>query len=199
MTSGRPAAPEGEQPEPTVRVTDRRRVDPDTGEARPDVRPAATETTTASATSPAGAASERLAELTADLQRITAEYANYRKRVDRDREAVKDQQVATLATKLLPALDDIERAREHGDLNGAFASVAEQLLTALSSMGLEQYGQAGEPFDPNLHDALQVKNEQVVTEPTVIEVVQPGYRIGERIVRPAHVVVAQPVVTVEQE
>lgn len=201
MTAGRPAASEEEQPETGVRITDRRRVDPTTGQARPDARavktPAEPEPAEDSATgAPEG---DRVAELTADLQRITAEYANYRKRVDRDRDLVKDQQVATLATKLLPALDDIERAREHGDLNGAFASVAEQFLAALASLGLEQYGQAGEIFDPNVHDALQVNNEQVVVEPTVTDVVQPGYRIGERIVRPARVVVAQPEVVVEQE
>ena len=199
MTSGRQAAPEEEQPEPTVRITDRRRVDPATGETRPDARPTTPVEQSAAAEVGAAQGSDRVSELTADLQRITAEYANYRKRVERDRDAVKEQQVATLSTKMLPALDDIERAREHGDLNGAFASVAEQLLAALTSMGLEQYGQTGEQFDPNLHEALQVKNDQVVAEPTVTEVVQPGYRIGERIVRPARVVVAQPEVIVEQE
>jgi molecular chaperone GrpE len=126
------------------------------------------------------------------LQRITAEYANYRKRVERDRDSMKEQQIAQLATRLLPALDDIERAREHGDLKGAFATVADQLLSALRGLGLETYGEVNDPFDPNLHEALQVRNDLTAATPTVVGVVQPGYRIGERVVRPTRVVVAQP-------
>lgn len=186
MNQGRSSAPDEEPIEPAVRIVDRRRVDPSTGETRPDAAPSSIKKDEVSASS------NQVAELTADLQRITAEYANYRKRVERDRELVREQQIAQLATRLLPALDDIERAREHGDLTGAFATVADELLAGLRDLGLETYGVVDEPFDPNLHEALQSRDDSGVSTPTVVEVVQPGYRIGERIIRPTRVVVAQP-------
>lgn len=189
MSQGRSSAPEEEPAEPAVRIVDRRRVDPETGETRPD---APTPAASSNLKKDGGSAdSNQVAELTADLQRITAEYANYRKRVERDRESMKEQQIAQIATRLLPALDDIERAREHGDLTGAFATVADELLAALRALGLETYGAVNEPFDPNLHEALQVRNDVAASAPTVVEVVQPGYRIGERVIRPTRVVVAQ--------
>jgi molecular chaperone GrpE len=190
VSRGRSHAPEEEPAEPSVRIVDRRRVDPETGEPRPDAPAPAN---ASNFKKDGGSAdSNQVAELTADLQRITAEYANYRKRVERDRDSMKEQQIAQLAMRLLPALDDIERAREHGDLNGAFATVADQLLSALRGLGLETYGEVNDPFDPNLHEALQVRNDLTAATPTVVEVVQPGYRIGERVVRPTRVVVAQP-------
>src|SRR5215472_5788443 len=117
------------------------------------------------------AAEQQLAERTADLQRVTAEYANYRKRVERDRAAVREQAVANVLLGLVPVLDDIGRSREHEELVG----------------GLESFGEDGEPFDPKVHEALMHSYSPDVTEPTCIKILQPGYRVGERILRPARV------------
>src|SRR5215472_14315976 len=138
------------------------------------------------------AAEERLAERTADLQRVTAEYANYRKRVERDRAAVREQAVANVLYGLVPVLDDIGRAREHEELVGGFKSVAESLEAAVTKLGLESFGEDGEPFDPKVHEALMHSYSPDVTEPTCIKILQPGYRVGERILRPARVEVAEP-------
>jgi molecular chaperone GrpE len=137
-------------------------------------------------------AAEQLAERTADLQRVTAEYANYRKRVERDRQAVREQAVANVLTGLLPVLDDIGRAREHGELVGGFKSVAESLEAAVTKLGLDSFGESGEPFDPKVHEALMHSYSADVTEPTCVQILQPGYRVGERILRPARVAVAEP-------
>jgi molecular chaperone GrpE len=137
-------------------------------------------------------AAEQLAERTADLQRVTAEYANYRKRVERDRQAVREQAVANVLSGLLPVLDDIGRAREHGELVGGFKSVAESLEAAVTKLGLDSFGENGEPFDPKVHEALMHSYSADVTEPTCVQVLQPGYRVGERILRPARVAVAEP-------
>jgi molecular chaperone GrpE len=137
-------------------------------------------------------AAEQLAERTADLQRVTAEYANYRKRVERDRVAVREQALANVLSGLLPVLDDIGRAREHGELVGGFKSVADSLEAAVAKLGLESFGDNGEPFDPNVHEALMHSYSSDVTEPTCVEILQPGYRVGERILRPARVAVAEP-------
>ncbi len=134
----------------------------------------------------------RLAERTADLQRLQAEYANYRKRVERDRIAVREQALANVLTELLPVLDDIGRAREHGELAGGFKSVAESLEAAAVKLGLTSYGEDGDPFDPNLHEALMHSYSADVTEPTCVRILQPGYKVGDRIVRPARVAVAEP-------
>ena len=137
-------------------------------------------------------AAEQLAERTADLQRVSAEYANYRKRVERDRQAVREQAVANVLAGLLPVLDDIGRAREHGELVGGFKSVAESLEAAVTKLGLDSFGESGEPFDPKVHEALMHSYSTDVTEPTCVQVLQPGYRVGERILRPARVAVAEP-------
>ena len=134
----------------------------------------------------------QLAERTADLQRVHAEYANYRKRVERDRLAVREQALANVLSSLLPVLDDIGRAREHGDLNGAFKSVGESLETIAAKLGLESFGEPGEPFDPLVHEALMHSYSPDVTEPTAVQILQPGYKVGERIIRPARVAVAEP-------
>jgi molecular chaperone GrpE len=123
---------------------------------------------------------------------VTAEYANYRKRVERDRQAVREQAVANVLYGLLPVLDDIGRAREHGELAGGFKSVAESLEAAVTKLGLESFGESGEPFDPNVHEALMHSYSTDVTEPTCVQLLQPGYRVGERILRPARVAVAEP-------
>jgi len=134
----------------------------------------------------------RLAERTADLQRVSAEYANYRKRVDRDRLVVREQALANVLIALLPVLDDIGRAREHGELSGGFKSVAESLESTVTKLGLVSFGTEGEPFDPNVHEALTHSYSTAVTEPTCVQILQPGYKVGERIVRPARVAVAEP-------
>ncbi|MER6313546.1 nucleotide exchange factor GrpE [Streptomyces sp. NPDC001581] len=133
-----------------------------------------------------------LSERTADLQRLQAEYQNYRRRVERDRITVKEIAVASLLTELLPTLDDIGRAREHGELVGGFKSVAESLETVAAKMGLQQFGKEGEPFDPTIHEALMHSYAPDITEDTCVAILQPGYRIGERTIRPARVAVAEP-------
>jgi molecular chaperone GrpE len=133
-----------------------------------------------------------LAERTADLQRVQAEYANYRKRVERDRVAVREHALASVVAELLPVLDDIGRAREHDELTGGFKAVADALESAVSKLGLTMFGEAGEPFDPNVHEALMHSYSPDVTEPTCVQILQPGYKVGERILRPARVAVAEP-------
>ncbi|GIG66869.1 molecular chaperone GrpE (heat shock protein) [Phytomonospora endophytica] len=133
-----------------------------------------------------------LDERTNDLKRVTAEYANYRKRVDRDRKLVADQATISVVTGLLPVLDDLDRARTHGDLTGPFASVAEQLTGALSRLGLAGFGEKGDAFDPNRHEAVAHMLSPEVTEPTCIDVMRRGYELGDRLVRPALVAVADP-------
>jgi molecular chaperone GrpE len=134
----------------------------------------------------------KVTELTADLQRLQAEYANYRKRVDRDRATVKEQAVAATLTGLLPVLDAIDQAREHGELSGGFKSVADQLQAAVSRLGLTTYGEKGDPFDPKIHEALTSSYSADVTEDTCVEILQPGYKVGDRILRAARVAVAEP-------
>lgn len=133
-----------------------------------------------------------LDERTADLQRVTAEYANYRKRVERDRTVAAEQAVGMVLASLLPVLDDIDRARDHGDLTGPFASVAEQLNTVVSKFGLTGFGAKGDAFDPKLHEAVAHLTSAEVTEPTCIDVMRRGYLLGDRLLRPAMVAVADP-------
>ncbi|MFI6864896.1 nucleotide exchange factor GrpE [Streptomyces sp. NPDC050421] len=133
-----------------------------------------------------------LSERTGDLQRLQAEYQNYRRRVERDRVTVKEIAVAGLLSELLPVLDDVGRAREHGELLGGFKSVAESLETVVAKLGLQQFGKEGEPFDPTIHEALMHSYAPDVTETTCVAILQPGYRIGERTIRPARVAVAEP-------
>ncbi|MDX3453777.1 nucleotide exchange factor GrpE [Streptomyces sp. ME02-8801-2C] len=133
-----------------------------------------------------------LGERTADLQRLQAEYQNYRRRVERDRITVKEIAVASLLTELLPVLDDIGRARDHGELVGGFKSVAESLESVAAKMGLQQFGKEGEPFDPTIHEALMHSYAPDVTETTCVAILQPGYKFGERNLRPARVAVAEP-------
>jgi len=183
-----------EQEGPIIR--DRRRLDPETGAVREPAAPAG-DGVEDSAPAPAGTTGEgaleaTLAERTADLQRLQADYTNYRRRVERDREAVREQALANILTNLLPVLDDIGRAREHGELEGGFKSVADALEAAVGKLGLERFGEPGEPFDPSVHEALTHAHSAEVTEPTAVQVFQPGYRIGARVVRPARVGVAEP-------
>jgi molecular chaperone GrpE len=162
--------------------------DADTGAAAPAV---GGEAAVRAAVQVAEEATARLAERTGDLQRLQAEYANYRKRVERDRMAVREQALANVLTELLPILDDIGRAREHGELVGGFKSVAESIEAAAVKLGLTSYGEDGEPFDPRLHEALTHSYSADVTEP-IVRILQPGYKVADRILRPARVAVAEP-------
>ena len=134
----------------------------------------------------------KVAELTADLQRVHAEYANYRKRVERDRETNRDAAIGSSLAELLPVLDDVGRARDHGDLDGAFKSVAEALEAAVTKQGLERFGSAGDEFDPTVHEAITHTHSPDVTVTTCVSVYQPGYRYQGRTLRPAIVAVADP-------
>jgi len=203
----RPPAPDAER-EPKIVVRDRRRVDPATGSPRAASSSgsgsgsAETAQSGAAPTTGSGSSSinnsdltalhTQLAERTNDLQRITAEYANYRKRMERERVAVVEHATATLLTTLLPVLDDIERARSHGDLEGAFGSVAEQLFATLHKSGLRAFGEVGEPFDPSRHEAVTHSFSEDVTEPTCTQVPRRGYALGELLLRTALVAVTEP-------
>ncbi len=133
-----------------------------------------------------------LEERLRDLQRVTAEYANYRKRVERDRTAVVEQAVGMVITSLLPILDDFDRAREHDDLVGPLGAVAEQLSAALAKYGLTAFGEAGDAFDPTRHEAVSHATSAEVTEPTCVSVMRRGYLLGDRLLRAALVGVADP-------
>ena len=138
------------------------------------------------------ASEDPLATLTNDLQRLQAEYANYRKRVERDRELVKDLAVASVLSKLLGTLDDLDRARAHDELSGGFKAVADQLENLTTKLGLEKYGTEGEVFDPMIHEALVHNTSSEVSETTATAILQPGYRFKDRILRPARVAVTEP-------
>jgi molecular chaperone GrpE len=135
---------------------------------------------------------DEVVALTADLQRLQAEYSNYRKRVERDREVTRDLAVSSVLTELIPILDDLERARGHGELEGGFKAVAEQLERLATRFGLERFGEPGVPFDPAIHEALVHSVSEDVDTITAIEILQPGYRLKERTLRPARVAVADP-------
>jgi len=189
-------------------VRDRRRIDPTSGEVRAQA--------SAGAGSPPAAASavgggpgagapdaEMLAlidslngavqERTADLQRLKAEYDNYRRRVERDRQLIAEQATGRALGAILPTLDDIGRARDHGDLEGPFKAVAESLEAALESIGLERFGTVGDEFDPMWHEALMHSYRGDVSAPTCVEVFRAGYSYGGRVLRVAQVAVAEPV------
>jgi molecular chaperone GrpE len=187
--------------EPKVVIRDRRRIDPETGEARHVDDAAHIKDGTAAGTTPAAEAPvdpdleklrTELEERTADLQRVSAEYANYRRRVDRDRTVAGEQATAAVLTALLPVLDDIDRARAHDDLTGAFAAVAEQLSSALQRLGLTTFGEPGDAFDPVWHEAVLHTESAEVGRPTCVDVMRRGYALGERMLRPAMVAVADP-------
>ncbi|GAA2350774.1 hypothetical protein Cme02nite_23890 [Catellatospora methionotrophica] len=133
-----------------------------------------------------------LGERTADLQRVTAEYANYRKRVERDRTVSAELATGQVLSALLPVLDDLDRAREHGDLTGPFGAVADQIAAVAAKFGLTAFGEKGDAFDPNRHEAVAHLPSADVTEPTCIDVMRRGYLLGERLLRPAMVAVAAP-------
>jgi molecular chaperone GrpE len=185
---------EGEEPI----IRDKRRIDPTTGEVRagasapaPDPDPVEQEL----ADIVSSDMQTLLEERTADLQRLQAEFTNYRRRVDRDRQAVAEQALASVLVGLLPVLDDIDRARSHGEVEGGFKLVADGLETTLAKLGLQRFGEAGEPFDPTVHEAMTHALSADVGEPSCAEIYQPGYRVGERVLRPARVAVVEPETT----
>ena len=135
---------------------------------------------------------DEVAVLTSDLQRVQAEYANYRKRVDRDRITANEITTAIVLSELLPVLDDISRAEEHGELTGGFKAVADQLLTITTKLGLSQFSDVDVPFDPNIHEALMHATSPDVSETLVTQVLQPGFKFKERVIRPARVAVTDP-------
>ncbi len=133
-----------------------------------------------------------LAVLTADLQRLQAEYLNYRKRVERDRALAHELAISAVLTELLPILDDINRAREHDELLGGFKAVADQLTNVTTRIGLQSFGDVGSSFDPQIHEALMHSTSSEVTEPTATAILQPGYKYRDRILRAARVAVTDP-------
>jgi molecular chaperone GrpE len=189
----------GEEAETGPVIRDKRRIDPLTGELREPRDAASGSSGSASSSDGAQAPAEgesklaaELAERTADLQRLQAEYVNYKRRVDRDRDLAREAAVVGVLSQLLPALDDIGRAREHDELTGGFKAVGESLERIVSSLGLEKFGEVGDRFDPRVHEALMHRHTDDVGEPVCEAVLQVGYRVGERIVRPARVAVAEP-------
>ncbi|WNB85794.1 nucleotide exchange factor GrpE [Cellulomonas sp. ATA003] len=205
------------------RFTDKRRIDPETGAVRESApagtggegaqEASTVQDSSANESSAAGdadplagldfepstddaeliAAQTTAAERLEDLQRLQAEYVNYRKRVDRDRSVARDQAVAGVLEALVPVLDDVELARQHGELEGTpFAAIADKLETTLGRFGWERFGAVGEAFDPQVHEALMHQHSGDVTEPTVSMVMQPGHRVAGRVVRAARVGVTSP-------
>jgi molecular chaperone GrpE len=139
-----------------------------------------------------GQEADPVATLTSDLQRLQAEYANYRKRVERDRAVAHESAVGAVLTELLALLDDVDRAEQHGELSGGFKAVADQLNSITARIGLEKYGTAGEAFDPQIHEALMHEESAEVSVPTASKILQSGYKYKERILRPARVSVTDP-------
>ncbi len=172
-----------------VTVTDKRRVDPQTGEVREGFGGQASGAAPEGAAPgvPAGSAdSDKVAELTADLQRVQADFTNYRKRALRDQEAASGRAKAVVVSQLLPVIDDLDRARSHGDLeSGPLKSVADKLAAALSGLGLVEFGSEGDDFDPSLHEAVQHEGDG--SNPVIGQVMRKGYKLGEFVLRPAMV------------
>ncbi|QNE36458.1 nucleotide exchange factor GrpE [Leifsonia shinshuensis] len=201
---------EPEREEPIIR--DKRRIDPETGKVREpqgeehdlaheelvDVGPGEEESVLSDddldILSGQTTSDQLAAERLADLQRVTAEYANYRKRTEANREVERERAIGDAVKGLIPVLDDLERADKHGDLTegSAFATIAAKLRTAVERLGLTQYGEKGEPFDPQVHEAIFQQPTPGVTADTVADVVETGYRLGSTVVRVAKVVVATP-------
>jgi molecular chaperone GrpE len=203
----RPTGSEFGDGEPVVR--DKRRIDPDTGAARerseapaagaapgmpgtPGAQPPRDPSDLIGPSAQEALLTEALAERTADLQRLQAEYVNYKRRVDRDREASRELVIGSVLTELLGILDDVGRARDAGELEGAFKAVAESLERVTEKLGLVKFGEKGDTFDPRIHEALLHNYSDEVDGPTATMVMQPGYRLGERVLRAARVAVSEP-------
>lgn len=192
-----------EPEEPPIRIKDSRKIDPVTGKVR---NPAggsdspAGDLADAPATDPEGGlggapeeTAQLLEERTRDLQRVSAEYANYRKRADRERLAAGELAVGRTLQELLPVLDDLDRANAHGDLTGGLKAIADKLTAAFDKLGLVSFGEVGDEFDPSLHEAVLHEESDSVSVPTCTTVMRVGYRHGERLLRAAMVGVTDPV------
>ena len=138
------------------------------------------------------AVEDHLAALTGDLQRIQAEYSNYRKRVDRDRAINDELAIGSVLAALVPILDDVDRAQEHGELLGGFKAIADKLTNMTTKFGLHKYGEAGDVFNPQVHEALLHSTSADVSESTASAILQPGYKYRNHILRPAQVAVTDP-------
>jgi molecular chaperone GrpE len=138
---------------------------------------------------------DEVATLTADLQRLQAEYANYRKRVDRDRVSTTEFAFAAVLMEFLPVLDDLDRAAEHGELTGGFKAVADRINATVEKLGLTKFADAPVAFNPEIHEALTHESSAEVTQPTASKILQPGYKYKERVIRPARVAVTDPQTT----
>ncbi len=215
MSAGPHQDPDEQQPTgPTVR--DRRRIDPETGEVRPTQETASggSAATGQDAGQPAAAPTgdsdqltsadieiaelkASLADRTADLQRVQAEYVNYKRRIDRDRDVARTSGVEAVLRDLLNVLDNIRSAREHEELSAGFRAVSDEIERASLKHGLEPFGEPGDAFDPHVHEALMHShatdvNGEPITGPTCVTILQPGYKIREKVIRPARVAVAEP-------
>ncbi len=193
---------------PTVR--DKRRIDPQTYELRDnqptDGQPSGQDTgdgAPAGGTAPADAGTavstdeveqlqKNLADRTSDLQRVQAEYVNYKRRVDRDRDLARAGGVESVLRELLPVLDSLRAAREHEELTGGFKGVADEIERLAARHGLVTFGEAGDAFDPRIHEALMHAHADGITGPTCVTILQPGYKLADRVIRPARVAVAEP-------
>ena len=133
-----------------------------------------------------------VAALTEDLQRLQADFQNYRKRVDKERSEAGDLITAMVVTQFLGVLDDIDRAAEHGELSGGFKAVADQLASTTTKLGLTKFDEVNVEFDPNIHEALMHETSDEVTQTLVTKVLRPGYKFKDRVIRPAQVVVTDP-------
>jgi molecular chaperone GrpE len=178
-------------PHEQVTVTDKRRIDPETGQVR-HVASGAAHSGAAPEAADAkagqgGATADKIAELTADLQRVQADYANYRKRALRDQEAIAERAKAGVVSQLLGVLDDLDRARSHGDLeSGPLKLVADKLLSALTGLGLTAFGAEGDDFDPVLHEAVQHEGDgSEGSKPVIGNVLRHGYKLGDQVLRHA--------------
>ena len=184
---------EHKEQEPVI-IRDNRKFDPATGEARKvasaEDKPSADAPSTEA---PVDESAALLAERTADLQRVQAEYANYRKRADRERLEAEHLGVARALAALLPVLDDFERAIAHEDISEQVMQILEKQQRALEALGLEKFGAEGDPFDPAVHEAVLHDESDSVTEPTVTKAMRAGYKHRERLLRAAMVGVTDPV------
>lgn len=185
------SGPDEQEHEPVV-VRDNRKIDPVTGQARKTGAHAAPEPPVPGEANVPKAEALLVEERTRDLQRVQAEYANYRKRAERERLAAGELAVGRTLAELLPILDDLDRAKAHGDLTGGLKAVADKLDAVLTKLGLVAFGEVGDPFDPTVHEAVMHEESDAVTVPTCTTVLRPGYKHGDRLLRPAMVGVTDP-------
>jgi molecular chaperone GrpE len=191
-------------PQEQVTVTDKRRIDPETGEVRhvpPGTAPGGTAPGGTAGGGKVDEAGVKVAELTADLQRVQADFANYRKRALRDQQAAADRAKAAVVSQLLGVLDDLDRARKHGDLeSGPLKSVADKLMDALTGLGMIAFGAEGEDFDPVLHEAVQHEGDGAEgSKPVIGTVMRQGYKLGDQVLRHALVGVVDTVASDGEE